>query len=66
MVRNKTPIDFQRCGHESPVLVKPVEGGMKVARCLRCGQTSPAIREGAEEALQTLRAQARSRDPRSA
>lgn len=53
-------MSFLRCAHSSPVVVDELEGGKKkVARCLRCGQCGPAVREGTDEALRALRDQAR-------
>ncbi len=49
-----------RCGHHCPIEVSPTVGG-KRARCLGCGACGP-LREGTEEAMLALRAEAHYRE----
>lgn len=58
MARNKQSM-FWQCDHELPVVVERVVGEKKAARCLRCGQSGPAVGGGAEGALLALRSEAR-------
>ena len=45
------------CDHHRPIVVERAQGG-KRARCLGCGTSGP-VRPDAEQALETLRAEAR-------
>ena len=63
MTRDKQSI-FWQCGHELPVVVERVVGEKKIAHCLRCGQSGPAVEGGAEGALLALRGEVRQREAR--
>ena len=49
-----------QCEHHYPIEVVSMGGG-RCARCLGCGASGP-VREGSEQALRALRAEARYRD----
>ena len=59
MDRRMQPIDCGRCDHASyPVEVLSVDGGKKIAYCLRCGRSAP-VHASSTEALMALRKETR-------
>jgi len=57
--RRMQPIDCGRCDHASyPVEVLSVDGGKKIAYCLRCGRSAP-VHASSTEALMALRKETR-------
>jgi hypothetical protein len=53
----RNPPSHWQCDHTYPIEVQEVTGGGEIARCLGCGARGP-VRGSAQEAVETLRAEA--------